>query len=398
MVARSLKKIGIVSHILPPSPSGQAVVLYRLLNGLPPDRHCLISCTNYDGIEHDSAATEKLCARYYHLKPVFQFPMINCSKLFALGIGFNALWGIYRRAKQIEKIVKKEKCNLLIACTGDLYDLPAGCLASKWVSIPFVPYIFDDYTYQWTGFYRSISKRLEPVIFKHAKGVIVTNEYMQKEYMERYGVKSIVVHNPCPLPNLEVLDKAERVFNIHEINMVYTGAVYHAHYDAFHNLIAAIQQLERSDIKLHIYTAQSESELKRYGISGNMVVCHPHISELEVPKVLRQADILFLPLAFNSSISEVIRTSAPGKTGEYLSVGRPILVHAPQESFVSWFFRENHCGVVVDENDPGLLSEKIDQLISDKESLVRMGRHARKVAETDFSIEKMKARFLELHS
>lgn len=396
MDVQSSVRIGIVSHILPPSPSGQAMVLYRLLSGLPADRYCLISRENYEGNEHNGSSSLKLSGRCYHLKPVFQLPILNHSRLFALNIAFNALLGIYNRAKQIKKIVQKEGCNLIIACTGDLYDLPAAYLASKWAGIPFVSYIFDDYAYQWTGFYRSISKRLEPVILKHAKTVIVTNEYMQKEYILRYGVQSTVIYNPCPLPDLEELDKADRVFNNHEINIVYTGAVYRAHYDAFRNLIVAIQRLKRSNVKLHLYTAQPESELIRNGISGPMVVYHSHINQCEVPKVLRQATFLFLPLAFNSPIPEVIKTSAPGKIGEYLSVGRPILVHAPHESFVSWYFRENHCGIVVDKNDPKFLAEEINRLISDRELQRKLSEKAREAAVRDFSIDSMQKKFREL--
>lgn len=386
-------RIGIVSHILPPSPSGQAVVLHRLLSDLSADRYILISRENYDDTKHDDVATEILLAKYYHLKPIFQLPILNRFRLSVLSNVFNIPWGIYRRARQIEEIVQREKCNLLIACTGDLYDLPAAYLVSKRTSIPLVPYIFDDYAYQWTGFYRFISKRLEPFILKHAKAVIVPNEYMQKEYLERYGINTTVIHNPCPLPNLEELDKAERVFNNKEVNIVYTGAIYYANHDALRNLIFAIHQLERDDLKLHIFTAQPESVFKQKGISGSKFVYHPHIRSSDVPKVLRQADILFLPLAFDSPIPEVIKTSAPGKIGEYLSVGMPILVHAPKDSFVSGFFRENHCGVVVDENDPQVLSKEINKLISDKEMQMAIGRNARRVAESQFSIDNMRTKF-----
>lgn len=390
------KKFAVLSHILPPSPSGQAIVLYRFLNELPPDRYCLISRGNYETHVGDNCGSDKLPGRCYTFKPVFRLPVPNHSKLFAFNIFFNALLGIYSRANQIKKIVQKEGCNLLIACTGDFYDLPAAYLASKWLKIPFVTYIFDDYAYQWTGFYRSISKRLEPVILKHAKAVIVPNEYMQKEYMQRYGLRSTVIHNPCPLPNLEELNKVNRVFNNSEINIVYAGAIYHAHYDAFHNLIAAIQQLKRSDVKLHLYTAQPESDLNRNGISGPMVVYHPHINQSEVPKILRQATVLFLPLAFNSPIPEVVKTSAPGKIGEYLSVGRPILVHAPHDSFVSWYFKENQCGIVVDKNDPKLLAEEINRLMSDRELQIKLSEKAREAAVRDFSIDKMQKKYREL--
>jgi len=198
------------------------------------------------------------------------------------------------------------------------------------------------------------------------------------------------------MPTIEEPDRADRLFDGREINMVYTGAIYRAHYDAFHNLIAAIRRMKGPEIKLHLYTSQPESELKQKGISGNMVVYHPHVSTFEVPKVLRQSDILFLPLAFHSPIPEVIRTSAPGKTGEYLSVGRPVLVHAPKDSFISWFFRENHCGIVVDKDDPQVLSEEINKLISNDKMRMEISTNARTVAETQFSIDRMKVRFNEL--
>lgn len=391
-----IKKIGIVSHILPPSPSGQAMVLYRLLNELPSDRYCLMSRENYNEREEDIHGFQRLSARYYHLRPVFQLPVLNESILFAFNICLNALPGIYSRANQIKKIIQQEECQLLIACTGDFYDLPAAYLASKWTAIPLITYLFDDYAYQWFGFKRLISRRLEPIILQHAKAVIVTNEHMQKEYERRYGVHSNVIHNPCPLPRLDELDKAGRLFSRGEINIVYTGAVYHAHYNAFRNLVTAIQLTGRSDIKLHIYTDQPESVLERNGIVGNMVVYYPHIKQSKVPVVLRQADILFLPLAFDSPIPEVIKTSAPGKTGEYLSVGRPILVHAPQGSFISWYFKENNCGVVVDNNEPEVLFITLKKLIDNKEFQEQLNKNARKAAGKDFSIDKMKSKFMEV--
>jgi glycosyltransferase involved in cell wall biosynthesis len=390
------RKIALLSHILPPSPSGQAMVLYRLFNSLSPSRYCLISRENYNVTSHEVASSKRLSTAYYHLNPVSQVPMLRIPKLHIFSTIINVLWTIYNRARQIRRILQEEQCNILIACTGDLYDLPAGYLASKKWKIPFIAYMFDDYAYQWTGFFRSIAKLLEPIVVKGASAVIAPNEYMQEEYRKRYGIDCTVIHNPSPMPDLDDLDGGDEVFRNDETNIVYTGAVYHAHYDAFQNLITCLDRLEGENVKLHIYTAQAESELKEHGICGPNVICHSHISESEVLRVLRQADILFLPLAFNSPIPEVIKTSAPGKTGEYLSVGRPILVHAPRDTFVSWYFRENHCGVVVDKNDQVQLSKTIRKLLSHKELQTELSTNARNAAARDFSIEKMQAIFCEL--
>jgi hypothetical protein len=106
--------------------------------------------------------------------------------------------------------------------------------------------------------------------------------------------------------------------------------------------------------------------------------------------------MLFLPLAFRSEIQEVIRTSAPGKMGEYLAVGRPVLVHAPEESFVSWYFRSNRCGLVVSVDDSRLLAMELGRLLGLPDVRAEFGKQARKVADRDFGLEKNRELFEEL--
>jgi glycosyltransferase involved in cell wall biosynthesis len=387
-------KIGIVSHILPPSPSGQATVLYRLLEGISPDRYCLISREDYSSVGNGDGSA-RLGGRTFRLDPVRRLPVAGNIRLPFLSVPVDAALGIARRARQIARIAREEGCGLLIGCTGDLYDLPAACLAARWARIPFVPYLFDDYLHQWTGPTRSASRRLEPWVMRHARGAIVPNEFLREEYARRYGVRSVLVRNPCPLPDLGALDRAPRVFPGTLADLVYTGAVYHANTDAFRNLVSAIRKMGRPDVRIHLYTAQPPEEIDRLGIAGPEVVHHPHIPHREIPLVLRHASVLFLPLGFDTPIPEVVRTSAPGKTGEYLSVGRPILVHAPGDSFVSWYFRENRCGLVVDRSDADGLSSAIGRLFSDEPFRAELGARARSVAERDFDVAPARACFEE---
>ncbi|UCG12606.1 MAG: glycosyltransferase [Deltaproteobacteria bacterium] len=308
----------------------------------------------------------------------------------------NTPWVIFRRARQIQRIVLNEGCDLLIACSGDMYDIPAGCLASQMARIPFVGYMFDDYAYQWIGSFRAISVRLERETAKRAAGIIAPNEYLQEPYARRYGFKSALVRNPAPLYDLNELDKAERVFEKKTVNIVYAGAVYHANDDALRNLVEAMSLIWGRDVRFHIYTSQAERELNDRGVAGPGVIYHPHISEVEIPKVLRQADILFLPLAFSSPIPEVIRTSAPGKMGEYLSVAKPILVHAPRDSYCSWFFQSHECGVVVTNSDSGLLAKQIENIMTNREVQKTLSEKARRVSEKFFRIEESQKTFTDV--
>jgi glycosyltransferase involved in cell wall biosynthesis len=370
-------------------------VLARLLQGIDPGRYILLSRERYDGTQRGEDAGEPLSARYYAFRsPPPVPPAWRLTGSFLRFVGETFVW-IRDRARQIEEIARKEGCDLLVACSGDLYDLPAACLAGRKTGIPFIPYLFDDYLYQWTGRNRSASRRMEPWLMRQAKAAIVPNEFLREEYVRRYGVRCAVVRNPCPVPDLDALDRAPRVFPGESVNIVYAGAVYHANCDALRNLVTAIRKLGRPGVRLHVYTAQAPEEIARIGISGPEVVHHRHIPAGEIPAVLRQASILFLPLGFNTPISEVIRTSAPGKMGEYLSVGRPVLVHAPWDSFVSGYFRENGCGLVADRSDPDLLSTSIERLLSDADLCAELGVRARSAAERDFDVGAARLRFEE---
>jgi glycosyltransferase involved in cell wall biosynthesis len=105
-----------------------------------------------------------------------------------------------------------------------------------------------------------------------------------------------------------------------------------------------------------------------------------------MPGVQRDADILFLPLAFNSPYPDIIKTSAPGKMGEYLAAKKPVLVHAPSDSFISWYFRKYNCGCVVDEDDPEKLAQEIIRLLNDTQMHKQFSENAYSRAKDDFDL------------
>jgi len=396
-------KFALVSHILPPSRSGQAMVIYRLLRDLDPDNYCLLSQQDCEAGTQQNNYTERLPGRYYRLLPEFRIARGYRFGLQWVRIILNSILrvillpSVVLRGRQIAEIMRREHCDAVVACTGELWNLPAGYLASRLVGVPFFPYLFDYYSYQWIEpGARFLAQRLEPILLKGATGIIAPNEFLRDALRRRYGVEATVIRNPCDIAEYEALPNDALTMNSDEIRIVYTGAVYEAQYDAFRNLLAAIELLERPTVKLHLYTAQSPRALDRKGISGP-VVYHGHQPLSAIPGIQRQADLLFLPLAFNSSYpAEIIRTSAPGKMGEYLAARRPILVHAPPDSFVVWYFRQHECGLVVDQSDPVKLAQAIERSLTDASLRQRLSVRAWKRAQSDFSISAAQASFAKL--
>jgi glycosyltransferase involved in cell wall biosynthesis len=389
-------KLALLSHILPPSPSGQAMMLHRLLRAVSPADYCLISREDYSNIESEGDAV-RLPARYYYLPPEFQFKTPNRFDFRRVRELVNILIQVFQRARRVVQLVKQEKCGAIMACSGDVVDIPAGYLASRWARLPFYVYLFDDYLYQWTRtLHRFFVRRAEAIALKSAAAIIVPNEFLRDEYHRRYGVDSIVIHNPYePRDTDETAKPLDQSTGHEEVSIVYTGAIYHANYDAVRNLLTAIDHLGRPHVKLHLYTSQHPDVLDHENIRGP-IVFHEHVSPLEARRMQREADLLFLPLSFNSGIPEVIKTSAPGKMGEYLASQRPILIHAPSDSFVSCYFKEHECGLVVDQDDPVILARAIERILDDEALRRRMSENALVRAKVDFSLEVAQAKFLSL--
>ena len=225
---------------------------------------------------------------------------------------------------------------------------------------------------------------MEKRIYGRVKSVVVPNEFMRDEIEKRQNVRATIVRNQCAsTPEKDIRTVQTDYDHRAEIRIVYTGAIYHVNFDAFRNLIDATNQISKN-IKIHLYTAQPLEWLEQNGIKGDQIVHHSHSIYAEVIEAQNHAHILFLPFSFNSSIPEVIQTSAPGKTAEYLTSGVPILVHVPPNTFISWYFRKHNCGYVVDTNEILSLKRAIEDLMNDSSLRQSLVTNAKERARVDF--------------
>jgi glycosyltransferase involved in cell wall biosynthesis len=113
----------------------------------------------------------------------------------------------------------------------------------------------------------------------------------------------------------------------------------------------------------------------------------------ELSEVQRDADILLLPLGFATPYPEIVRTAVPTKTAEYLAAGRPILVHAPADSYVATLATRDGAAALVTTPDPADLAAQIRRITNDadyRRGLVRgahqaaLRYHAPEVTTTRF--------------
>jgi len=381
-------RFALVTPVAPPSPSGQSRVLGSLLEGLGPDRAVVLT--------EDGAAV----SRGFHGFPYYRLP---------LGPVVQRILGILTRrlgtrhhdilllalSWRIGQLARRHRSQVVIGCTASPYDIPAAWLAARRLGLPFIAYLFDDPVMQWTDpTMRALAKRWAERWMGEAAAVIAPNEVLARDVREAFGVHPLVLRNPAPPGAFRASGADEEAFAGQPVRIVYTGSIYHAHFDAFHNLLRAIPGLPFAT-ELHVYTSQDRQWLESNGITGP-VVWHDHIDDDAVFDVQRRAGILFLPLAFASDIPQVIRSSAPGKLGEYLASGRPVLAHVPAGSFVAEFLAARNCGYVVDVNEADAVREALLRIVEDQTATAAMVARAQEIAVKEFALEAIRGDFVQI--
>jgi glycosyltransferase involved in cell wall biosynthesis len=406
-----LRRFLIVSTYAPPAISGAPLMAYNLLRYFPKDSFAIL--TSHASL--DDKAIEnglQLPAKYFFFDtptlattPQKQEGLFLKCKRFIKRFGtlrslfhflslFYLPFNVVRRGN---KIIKEEKIDLLLGYSDHGPALLSVYLLHKLTQKPFCLHFYDLYyrnNFPW--FFTVVAYFLEPRLFRSAERISAMSEALAGHYQSKYHRDVTVLHNAIPLDS----PRRPEPVRVHPepYKVVYTGTIVWAQVDAIRNLVAAIQSLSSPKVALYLYTPHERQFLESQGIfESNRVVFArglPH----EMPAIQASADILFVGLSFNTRYPLLINTSSPGKTCEYLISGRPILIHAPKESYIATYARQHGFACVVDENDREALKQEIMKLISDKEIVSRFVSNAWKTACLNHDARETAARLQRLLS
>lgn len=383
-----LPRTALLSIAVPPGRSGQARVLGHHLARWPASALEIAS-------PHLAHLTDYPAeARPWRYRPVAPAPPLPPPAR-----GLRAIWRNHRLAGRLEALVqararrlhgplREARTQVLVACSGSPVDLPAASLLSESLGVPFAAYLFDDPVLQWPDpRHRAFTLAWERRWAGAADVVFVPNEVLAEDFRGRTGISPKILRNPvAPAAfgaNSVAVSRAPR-------RLVYTGSVYHAQADALANVLAALASMKGA-WTLEIYTSQPREQVEAYGLTGPHLQVFPHLDGDEVYAVQQAADAVLLPLGFETGITEVIRSSAPGKTAEYLACGRPLLVHAPGDCWVARLVLEADAGWVVPRPDPQALATALGSIVATGPASARVAQ-ARRLAE-EFRLEHTRARF-----
>src|SRR6266508_263853 len=214
-----------------------------------------------------SDSSMRLPGRYRFVPPETEIAPFKGGRGGRAVRALNIVPALAQRTRRLLSILRADECDVVVAMTGDLLNLPASFFASRFARIPFIAYLCDYYSQQWVNSeYRVTARVLEPIVLKRAEGAIVLNEFMRDSLARRFEIEPTLIRNPCDLSLYEGDGLGPRERDGDQAHIVYTGAVSPAQADALQNLIRAAELLDRRVAAAHIYTGQSGETLAALGL------------------------------------------------------------------------------------------------------------------------------------
>jgi glycosyltransferase involved in cell wall biosynthesis len=379
---------------VPNQQTGAGIILWRMLRSYPSERLWLLTST-----PASRGAADPIPPRANHV-PVSQ-AWIPRRLLDHVAEIVNALMLpviVWRGVRE----VPRKQIDVLFTVPWSTFFVAAYYI-HRLTERPLHVYVMDDPAggASYPAWKRLFHRLLMPPILRAAATVWCVSRYTCEEFERLYSVRCRPLWPPVdpedfhpPVPRASA-DSPRRV------HIVYTGSIYSAQIDALQNLVKAMNASDASSDKIQfeltLYTDHPEASLQRMGLSGAHIRSR-RVALAEIPRVLAEADILYLPYTFDARLEHMARTSFPSKIAEYLSAGVPTLVHAPPYATATRFFRDHRCGHVVDSPDVHALSEALCELSTNTQLREELAARGLEVAQQIFERRKIVAEFEEVLS
>jgi glycosyltransferase involved in cell wall biosynthesis len=270
-------------------------------------------------------------------------------------------WFIYFKLRQIRPAV------VFAACTADGLFFTASFLACRKLKIPFWAHMHDLWLENTSpgNFEGRLAAKWEPIIFREADKIYCMTSSASEHYQQKYGRSSELLPH-CISPELQVPDDlpVKTTKPADEKLILYTGSVSHVmNLDALQAFVTAVDLLP-PNYRVQMLIGGNVEWHKAEGIYRERI-SYGWVSVKESERLVRKADVLFLPLSFKTSFPDEVKTVFATKTLNYLTSGVPILVYSPPDSFHSLSASAAGWGYVVQQEGVELLAAKLQELAND---------------------------------
>ncbi len=269
------------------------------------------------------------------------------------------------------------QCDTILAVYPDGLFLLTGYLISRLLKKPLYVYFHNTFLDNYPS--SKFASWLQNRIFRHSKHVFVMSQGMYRFFRERYPKLSCSVLSHI-IPEIPELNNGFQLTPLHSpLRLMFVGNINELCREAASRFAQLIQT--RTDLALKIYSGMSPKEYSTLGFCIDRVTIE-NVPYDELIKRMHEADVIIHPHGFYGGMKPIeYQTIFPTKTLEYLISLKPILAHAPENCYLSEFYRDHDCALLVHEPSVEALESGLQVLISDESLRLRLVKNALKAAE-----------------
>ena len=290
--------------------------------------------------------------------------------------------------KKLLKYAEINEPEVIIGVYPDYYFLKIARDAAKQLNIPFVAYLHD--TIAEAAFGTRLERealKLQEEVFNEASALLVMSDGMRDLYKQKYNIKSIPLQHTY-LEEIKVKNK-----NLNTLKQAFWGGdVYAINLNSVSRVNEALKKI---GYKFFLATGHEREHFQKTGLDISNLKTGFFSKRDEYLDYLKRNSLLVLALDWPDETKihrDELATIFPTKTPEYLASGVPILVHCPEDYFMSRFFKEKGCGIVVNDKSIENLKYEIEKVFIQPEQLMTIQENAFKAAEL-FNANKLAAKF-----
>jgi len=220
---------------------------------------------------------------------------------------------------------------------------------------------------------------------------------MSSEYRRRYSKSFEAFHNPIDISkyNHTLITRT----NQHEtFRVLYIGRIGLANKNSISLFSRAISSysFDNLNVTLDIFTNNHESRESKKIAGLNNITIRPPVKHEEIPTLLKQYDLLLLPLDFTETGLKFARYSIPTKASEYMISGTPILVFAPEETAISKFCAENNCAYCLTNQSDEDIIKAVKYIVGNNSYRNKISNNAKRIAQKLFDEDNVRKKFQHL--
>jgi glycosyltransferase involved in cell wall biosynthesis len=296
-----------------------------------------------------------------------------------------------RFARRLEAACRAVNASALHAIAHGGLDFYHAYYVAKKLGRPFFLHIHDDLLYTIRGYQRNKVHSALRTCWNGASARFVIGKELGDEYVRRYGEQSYTVITD----GLREVNELQSPGASARRMRIYFMGLFHLEYEEnFRTLLAALARI-RNDSGVDLSATFRCGGVRPKVIHGHekYVRILPFGGESDVERDLAEADLLYLPLPFQTAAQPFVRFSLSTKLVTYLGSGIPILYHGPSQSAACYLLKDNDAGALCTTEDVETMTSTLTSLLENKATGSLLARNAGKLARSRFMLKDIRNNF-----